>query len=106
MDQQAWITFAIFVLTYAGMAVGRVPGLALDRATIALIGAILMLLCGVITLDQAVSAESIDYKTILLLFGMMVVVGFLRLSGFFQRLTAAALARIRGPRVLLAVIIT
>ena len=33
-----------------------------------------------------VSPESIDYETLALLFGMMLVVGFLRLSGFFNRL--------------------
>ena len=32
-------TAAIFVLTYAGVAIGRFPGLRLDRAGIALTGA-------------------------------------------------------------------
>ncbi len=95
----------IFLLTYAGLALGRVPGLRMNRAGIALVGATLMLITGVIRFDDAVSAESIDFKTLFLLFGMMIVVGVLRLSGFFQRLTGAALRRIRTPSGLLAVTI-
>ncbi len=97
-----WLTLVLFVLTYAGLALGSVPGLRMDRAGIALVGATLMLVCGVLTLDQAVGTDSIDFKTLLLLFGMMVVVGFLRLSGFFQQLAAWALMRISSPRGLLA----
>ncbi len=101
-DWTLWLTAVLFALTYVGLAVGKVPGLRMDRAGIALVGATLMLVTGLLTFEQAVSAGSIDYKTLALLFGMMVVVGFLRLSGFFRRLTQAALARIRGPHGLLA----
>jgi Na+/H+ antiporter NhaD/arsenite permease-like protein len=78
----------------------------MDRAGIALVGASLMLVTGLLSFEQAVSPDSIDYRTLALLFGMMVVIGFLRLSGFFQRITAAALRRIRTPVGLLAVTIT
>lgn len=105
MAEAWWLTVVIFVVTYAGMSVGRVPGLGMDRASIALVGGIAMLLSGMLTLEQAISPECIDYPTLMLLFGMMVVVGFLRLSGLFHRLTAWALARIRGPNALLAVTI-
>jgi Na+/H+ antiporter NhaD/arsenite permease-like protein len=101
VNDKLWLTSALFALTYAGLAVGKVPGLRMDRAGIALVGATLMLLTGMLTVEQAVSAEAIDYKTLALLFGMMVVVGFLRLSGFFQRLTRGALKRIHGPHGLL-----
>jgi Na+/H+ antiporter NhaD/arsenite permease-like protein len=84
------------------LAFGKIPGLRTDRAGIAFVGAALMLVTGALTLSQATAEESIDYKTLALLFGMMVVVGFLRLSGVFERLTAAALARIRSPHGLLA----
>jgi Na+/H+ antiporter NhaD/arsenite permease-like protein len=100
-DATQWVTWILFALTYAGLAVGKVPGLRMDRAGIALVGATLMLVAGVLTFDQAVSPESIDYKTLALLFGMMVVVGFLRLSGFFRRLAQGALKRIHGPHGLL-----
>ncbi len=104
-DVTFWLTWALFVLTYAGLALGKVPGLRMDRAGIALVGATLMLVTGVLSLEQAVSMESIDFKTLFLLFGMMVVVGVLRLSGFFERLTGMALRRITTPKGLLAVTI-
>jgi Na+/H+ antiporter NhaD/arsenite permease-like protein len=100
-----WLTAILFTLTYIGLALGKIPGLRIDRAGIALVGATLMLVTGMLTLEQAVAPDSIDYKTLLLLFGMMIVVGYLRLSGFFERLTAAALKRIATPRGLLVVTI-
>jgi Na+/H+ antiporter NhaD/arsenite permease-like protein len=56
-----------------------------------------------VSLEQAVSREAIDYETLLLLFGMMVVVGYLRLAGFFGVLTNWAVAHVRSPLILLAV---
>ena len=102
MDRTACLTWAIFALTYAGLALGKVPGLRMDRAGIALVGAMLMLVTGVLTFDEAVGTDSIDFKTLFLLFGMMIVVGALRLSGFFERLTGLALKHIATPRGLLA----
>src|SRR3984893_8737510 len=99
------LTYVLFTVTYFGLALGKVPGLRMDRAGIALVGATLMLVTGMLSLDQAVSTDSIDYKTLFLLFGMMVVIGFLRLSGFFQRMTDSALRRIGTPLGLLAVTI-
>jgi Na+/H+ antiporter NhaD/arsenite permease-like protein len=100
-----WITAAIFTLTYVGLALGKIPGLRMDRAAIAFVGAAAMLCFQCLTLEQASSPGSIDYQTLFLLFGMMVVVGFLRMSGFFDRVTHAALDRIRSPKGLLLVVI-
>ena len=107
MDGQSalWLTSILFALTYVGLALGKVPGLRMDRAGIALVGATLMLVTGILTLQQAVSPESIDYETLILLLGMMIVVGCLRLFGFFQRLAHWCLSRIRTPTGLLAVTI-
>jgi Na+/H+ antiporter NhaD/arsenite permease-like protein len=99
------VTSILFALTYLGLAFGRVPGLNMDRAGIAIVGAMLMLVTGMLSLSQAVGADSIDYKTLALLFGMMIVIGFLRLSGFFQRLATTALERLSTPLGLLAVTI-
>jgi Na+/H+ antiporter NhaD/arsenite permease-like protein len=104
-DSTFWLTWTIFAATYAGLALGKVPGLRIDRAGIALVGATLMLVTGVLKLEQAVSTDSIDFKTLFLLFGMMIVVGVLRLSGFFHRLTALAARHIVTPKELLAVTI-
>lgn len=98
-----WLTAAWFALTYIGLAIGNLPGLRMDRAGIALVGATLMMVCGAISFDEA--SRAIDYGTIALLFGMMVVVAFLRLAGFFERLARWALSRVSTPRGLLAVTI-
>jgi Na+/H+ antiporter NhaD/arsenite permease-like protein len=92
----------IFAATYVVIAIGKLPGFYLDRAGAALVGASLMVAVGALSLDEAL--RSIDFATIALLLGMMIVVGNLRLSGFF-RLVAERAARARRPLVLLAVVI-
>jgi Na+/H+ antiporter NhaD/arsenite permease-like protein len=101
-DSIFWITAAVFTLTYLGLAIGKAPGLRMDRAAIAFVGATLMLALGALRFREAFSPDSIDYATICLLFGMMVVVGFLRISGAFAVLIDASTRRIATPRALLA----
>ena len=93
----------IFGLTYLGLALGKVPGLRIDRAGIALVGAAAMLATGVLTMREA--ARAVDYETIVLLFGMMVVVSYLRIAGFFALATERIAARFSGPFSLLGVTI-
>ena len=100
-----WLTTALFTLTYAGLALGKIPGLRMDRAGIALVGAALMLVAGLLQFTPQTLAEALDFDTLFLLFGMMVVVGMLRLSGFFRRVTDFALSRIRTPVGMLAAVI-
>jgi Na+/H+ antiporter NhaD/arsenite permease-like protein len=100
-----WLTTSLFTVTYAGLAVGKIPGLRIDRAGIALVGATLMLVTGLLGFEQAVSADCIDYNTLALLFGIMVVIAFLQLSRFFAHATNWALQQIRTPAGLLAVTI-
>jgi Na+/H+ antiporter NhaD/arsenite permease-like protein len=101
-DDAFWLPLVLFALTYAGLALGKVPGLRMDRVGIALVGATLMLVSGVFTLEPAVSPDSIDFATLAVLFGMMVVAGFMRLSGVFEQLSASVLKHIRTPMGLLA----
>jgi Na+/H+ antiporter NhaD/arsenite permease-like protein len=93
----------IFGLTYLGLAAGRIPGLRIDRAGIALVGAAAMLATGVLSMREA--ARAVDYQTIVLLFGMMVVVSHLRLAGFFALATERIAGRFSGPFSLLGVTI-
>jgi Na+/H+ antiporter NhaD/arsenite permease-like protein len=93
----------IFILTYVALALGRIPGLRIDRAGIALVGAAAMLACGILSMHDA--AKSVDYETIVLLFGMMVVVSYLRLAGFFGLATEWIASRFSGAFSLLAVTI-
>ena len=94
---------AIFGLTYLALALGKIPGLRIDRAGIALVGAVAVLSVGALSMRDA--AKAVDYETIVLLFGMMVLVSYLRLSGFFALATEHIAARFSGPFSLLAVTI-
>ena len=90
----------IFVGSYLALAIGRIPGLSIDRAGIALVGAGLMVGSGDLSLEEAYRA--IDLDTITLLLGVMIVVANLRLSGFFAIANAWVMARAKGPLVLLS----
>jgi Na+/H+ antiporter NhaD/arsenite permease-like protein len=82
------------------VAVGRVPGWRVDRTGAAVVGAALMVASGVVTPEEAY--RLVDLATIVLLFSMMIVVGHLRLAGFFGWAAAAVARRARTPRQLLA----
>ena len=96
-------TAAIFVLTYAGVTLGRIPGLRLDRAGVALTGAALMMAVGALSPQEAYRA--VDLDTIVLLLGMMIVVAHLKLSGFFRLVAGWALTRAHSARLLLVAVI-
>jgi len=72
---------AIFCLSYLGIAIGKIPGLRIDRVGVALLGAIMMVVSGVVTPESAF--RSIDLSTILLLFSLMIISAQLRLGGFY-----------------------
>jgi Na+/H+ antiporter NhaD/arsenite permease-like protein len=93
----------IFLGTYLVLAVGRLPGFRVDRTGAAIIGATLMVAFNVLTVSEAVDAVNTD--TILLLFGMMIVVANLRLSGFFALVTDWVVEHAHRPLVLLAAIV-
>lgn len=99
-DSIALLTSIIFGLTYLFLAIGKVPRLRIDRAGIALVGAAALLALRVLSLDEA--ARAVDVPTIVLLFGMMIVVAFVRISGFFGVVTHWIATRRLGPRGLLA----
>lgn len=93
----------IFLATYAVVALGRLPGLRLDRTGAAIVGATLMVGAGVLSLDQAWGA--IDFRTLLLLFGMMVLVASLRLARFFTAVAEAVVTRVTRPAAVLAAVV-
>jgi Na+/H+ antiporter NhaD/arsenite permease-like protein len=93
----------IFAATYGIVALGRLPFLRLDRAGAALLGAALMVASGTLSLDEAYRA--IDFATITLLLGMMLIVANLRLSGFFGWVTDFAARHARAPLMLLGCVI-
>src|SRR5579862_7838542 len=93
----------IFLATYLVMAFGRLPGLRIDRTGAAIIGASLMVAANVLTVEQAWAAINSD--TLILLFGMMIVVASLRISGFFTVASAWVVEHAHRPLVLLAGIV-
>jgi len=93
----------IFVATYVVIAIGKLPGFQIDRAGAALLGASLMVAFGVIPIEDAYRA--IDFDTITLLLGMMIVVANLRLSGFFRMVNSWAVTKAHHPAVMLAAVV-
>ncbi len=85
----------IFALTYLGIALGRVPGLKLNRTGIVLLGAIAMAAFSGISTKAIV--DLVNWPTMLLLFGFFVISAQLRLSGFFDVVAAAISARLGHP---------
>jgi Na+/H+ antiporter NhaD/arsenite permease-like protein len=97
----AWL---IFLATYVVVALGKIPIYRIDRAGAALLGGSLMVATGVLSLDEAYQA--VDFNTIVLLLGMMIVVANLRLSGFFRVITHWIAGHVKRPIMLLVMVIT
>lgn len=98
-----WLVVAVFGGVYIGMALGRWPGLAINRTGIALIGALVLLLSGAVDGDAALA--SVDFATLSVLLTLMVLSSQYAASGFFDwignRITHLELT----PRGLLAGVI-
>jgi len=90
----------IFILTYAVIAIGKFPWLRLDRTGAAFVGAVAMVICGAVSENAA--RHAIDYQTLALLLGMMIVVANLRLSGAFTSFARILLLNARSGYGLLA----
>lgn len=91
---------AVFAATYVGMALGRVPGLAIDRTGIALFAAVALAVTGVIPHDRI--AGAIDFPTLAILFGLMILSSQFGLAGFYDWCAARIAAAAGSPTVLLA----
>ena len=76
------IVLLVLILTYVGMAAGRVAWLQVDRTGIALLAVIALLASGEMTLDEFGSA--VDMPTIALLFAMMIISAQFAESGFID----------------------
>ena len=86
---------AIFVLTYVALAIGRIPGLRLNRTGIALLGAIAMIIFSGSSTEE--SSSIVNWPTIILLFGFFVISAQLRLSGFYDRIAELVSKRLSAP---------
>ena len=93
----------IFAITYLVIAIGRLPGFRIDRTGAAIIGASFMVGINALSLNEAYAA--INFDTIILLFGMMIVVANLQLSGFFSLVAERVVEHAHSPLVLLIAIV-
>jgi Na+/H+ antiporter NhaD/arsenite permease-like protein len=94
----------VFGAVYIGMFLGRWPRLQLDRTGIALLGALVLLVTGAVTLEDA--AGMVDMPTLALLFGLMVMSAQLRLGGFYHAVTGRIAAMPVAPARLLAILMS
>ncbi len=88
--------------SYGALAWGQVPGLRMNRATIALVGATGLILAGALTLEAAWA--TIDPQTIVFLLSMMVVNAYLSYGGFFEGVLVYLLRLTRSPFGLLTLL--
>lgn len=93
----------VFAVTYVLTATRRLKFVRLDRAGAALVGACLAIAVGAVTPAEAVLA--VDHATIILLFAVMGMGGFLSLDGFFERAGRLLIARLRTKRRLVGALV-
>ncbi len=92
------VSTVILVVCYAILFTEK-----MNRAVVAIIGAAAMIFAGVLTQEQAI--EGIDFNTLALLTGMMVIVGIAEKSGMFQYVAVWGAQRVKAsPRGLMAVL--
>lgn len=94
----------IFCATYLFLAGAKVPFLKLDRPGGAVAGAVAMVAVGVLTPLQ-VYRDAVNWDTIVLLLGMMILSSLMARAGIFRWISWAALKRAHGPRALLFAIV-
>jgi len=96
-----WVSTCVLAITYATIMSEKV-----NRAIVALVGAGVMVLIGV--LDQQEAIRGIDFNTIGLLTGMMILVSISRRSGMFQYMAirSAQIARAHPTGILFILQIT
>jgi Na+/H+ antiporter NhaD/arsenite permease-like protein len=93
------LAVSIFCLTYLLISGRQLKILPLNRPSAALLGTVLMVACGVLTPEEAYRA--VDYDTLVLLLGMMLISAYLCLAGFFDWAADWILRRARTPQALL-----
>jgi Na+/H+ antiporter NhaD/arsenite permease-like protein len=103
-DASLIAAYFIFGASYLVFAIGKFPGLKIDRPAAAIIGAVAMVAFRLVPARDAL--RMIDFPTIVLLFSMMLIVGSLHLAGFFEWTTEAVLKHLHPKAFLPAVIFT
>ena len=97
------LTVTVFLLVYVAMGLGKWPGVKVDRTGAAVVGALLMMVAGRIAPEAAWNA--IDYRTVGMLFGLMVVSSAFVVSGFYAWVAERIASMPVSPPALLAIFI-
>lgn len=92
----------VFALVYLGMALGRWPGLRIDRTGVAVVGAIVLYVSGAV--DAATMRGAIHVPTLMVLFGLMVLSAQFAASGFYDWCAARLCAARLSPAGLIALV--
>ena len=103
-DARTLAAYLIFLGSYVVFALGKFPGMKIDRPGAGIIGAVLMVAFRVVGAREALA--SIDFATIVLLFSMMIIVANLRLAGVFNWISEWTIQRLRPHHLLPTVIFT
>src|SRR5437867_6411211 len=94
----------IFAATYVLIAVQRLPFVHLNRPAATLLGAVAMVVFGVLPLVDAYAA--VDFDVLVFLLGLMLVVGYLEVGRFFEWAAEWILQRALTPqRLLLGIVV-
>ncbi len=101
-DARTLAAYLIFIASYFVFALGKFPWMKIDRPGAAIIGAVLMVAFRIVGARDALG--SIDFPTIVLLFSMMLIVGNLRVVGFFDWITERVIERLQPHHLLPTVI--
>ena len=103
IEHSHWLTIAIFLVTYALIAVQSGRAGYLDRTAAAFVGAVAMVLSRAVPLDQAYLA--IDWNTITFLLGIMILVAHFQVAGFFDWIVVHVSAAARSRMNLLVLLV-
>lgn len=101
------LALGIFLLTYVLISMRTLVGIKLERPAVALFGAALMVVAGVLGTDDVLGVfgpQGSLTQVILLLLGMMLLVGALELVGFFDLVARLLIGRARSPRQFLTLL--
>ncbi|MCQ6563176.1 ArsB/NhaD family transporter [Paenibacillus mendelii] len=93
MEQQAIVALAVFLITYAMIITEKI-----HRTIVAMLGGLVVVLLGIVDVETAIT-HHIDFNTLGLLIGMMIIVSITAKTGLFKYIAVVAAKRAKGEPV-------
>ncbi len=94
-----WLSTGLLIVSYAVLLSER-----FNRTVVALLGAGMVIITGVISQDQAIAA--VDFNTIALLTGMMIIVAVTRTSGVFEYVAIWSAKKVKADPVGILIVLS